>query len=503
MRHTIRQGRGSGRRWRRAGLVVALCGGAWATSAVGAPPAGADTASQGNSYAQLMEITPHDGSLAVGAVFGESLAGYTNSFARAQSQGVDLGAVGDSMQGYNCGPPNPTVVSAVPQPLETETGQQGASDGVTQGPSQSDYGANEFVKADGTPYGEADTTYAGPVSAPGNAFSVSGMHSRSWSGVVGGVSEAGATVDIGELDLGGGAVILHGLHWETVDPFGPGTKATSFFTVGHVVIGGNTLPYTPDLGSVQAAVNQALAPLGIEISLPSPFTQQGTDFVPALSVNVVPNAARDGVTDQVVQGLEGKNGPYYPIANGLENGFASDPSPYSNLGAVEDNQAGQQIAAALCHSDTAFTVADVTVASFDGGGHFTASLGGVQAATSAVPPPQYDLAALGFGSITSAGSSTFVPGTDGSLASLAAGDGGGAGGGAGAGSGPGPGSLALGSRAGGLLRGAAAGSLLWAVLGGLVLMGALVEGDRRMMRRAQRLTASTSDRDVGSGGISK
>jgi hypothetical protein len=480
---------------RRASLAAALCAGAWATSAAMPGPAGADTASQGSSYSQLMEITPHDGSLAVGAVFGESLAGHTNSFARAQSQGVDLGAVGDSMQGYNCGPPNPTVVSAVPQPLETETGQQGASDGVTQGPSQSDYGANEFVKADGTPYGEADTTYAGPVSAPGDVFTVSGMHSKSWSGVVGSVSEAGATVDIGELDLGGGAVVLHGLHWESVDPFGSGTKPSSFFTVGHVVIAGNTLPYTPDLTAVQAAINQALAPLGIQVSLPAPFSQQGTQFVPALAVNVVPDPARDGVTDQVVQGFEGQNGPYYPIANGLENGFGADPSPYSNLGALENNQAGQQIAAALCHSDTAFTVADVTVASFDGGGHFTASLGGVQASTSAVPPPQYDLSALGFGSLTSPGSDTFVPGTDGSLASLAAG--GGAGGG---GAGAPAGSLALGRRAGGVLHEVAAGSLLWAVIGGLVLMGALVEGDRRMMRRAQRLTVPASDRGSTTGG---
>src|SRR5437899_2089826 len=92
-------------RWLR--LTLGVASGAMVLAGLGVgpgSPAGADPApGVGSSYAQSLQVTPHEGSLAVGAVLGEALAGHTNGVARAQSQGEDLGAIGLSLEGYNCG----------------------------------------------------------------------------------------------------------------------------------------------------------------------------------------------------------------------------------------------------------------------------------------------------------------------------------------------------------------------------------------------------------------
>src|SRR5437660_3712916 len=194
-------------------------------------PADAETSPGiGSSYAQSLQVTPHEGSLAVGVVLGEALAGHTNYVARAQSQGEDLGSVGLSMQGYTCGqPPNPTVVALVPNPLQAETPASGGVEDKTQDPSTGaqqtspssfppSFASTEHVLTNGTPYGEADTSY-GLLDASG-AFKISGMASKAWSGLVDGNRVAAATSDIGTLDIAMGAVVIKGLHWEVAYPSG-------------------------------------------------------------------------------------------------------------------------------------------------------------------------------------------------------------------------------------------------------------------------------------------
>ena len=454
------------------------------TGLIGAGGAAADQSpGQGSSYAQLLQVTPHEGSLAVGAVFGEALAGHTNTFARAQSQGLDLGAVGESARQVNCGsPPQQVVYDAVPDPLQTETGAPGAAQGQTAGPSKSDYFSTEFVKADSTPYGEADTTFGGPVADPTNAFTVSGMHSKSWSGLVNGVNEAGATADIASLDIGG-TVHLDGLHGESLYPTG-GTP-TGSFTIGHVTVAGTTLPTSNDLSAVQNAVNQALGTLGVQLVLPKLTVTQGIASVPPLEIDVVPNATRDGAVDPIITNPT-VQGNVFQITNGLENGFANDNAPLNALGATETGPNGQQLAQALCQTDTPITVLDVTVAAFDGGGYFNTALGGVNASSSTLPPNAYDLAALGFGTLSTPGSSEFTPGDAGTLGTAGLGSTLAQGASA-------PSSLAAGTtpvqaRRGILLSGAA-GPLLAVGLGGLGLLALLADADRRKMRRAQRTIA--------------
>ena len=475
--------RGSMRRGRRKVLwgIGTLSGAlvcAGAMTLAGASSAVADTAqTQGSSSAQSLQITPHEGSLAVGAIFGEALAGNTGGFAKAQSQGVNLGAVGASLKGYNCGTaPSQQQQDLVPDPLITETGDQGAAQGVSQGPSQSDYGANEFVLANDTPYSEADTTYVGPLADPTNAIQISGMKSKAWSGVVNGISEAGATSDIASVSLGGGAVVLQGLHWETSYPVNGNAQPTGLFTLGRAVISGTAVP-TQDLSAVATAVNQVLGTIGLQVGFPQASNQQGIEFVDPLQIEVVPNNTRDGVLDPVVAGLQPV---YYPITSGLENGFSSDPSPYNSLGQIEPAQLAQE----LCQSDTPITVADITIASLDGGGFFNLALGGVNSSDGPLAANPFQLGELGLGTL--GGTSQLLAGAAGTLGT--------------------PGSLGTGAvkagntqtaplreavraRATGFAPG---GPMLAAGLGGLGLLLGLAEGDRRLMRRAQKAATAAS-----------
>ena len=473
------------RRTGRARLKLALGAGSLSALAgagvvfLGAGSAQADASSsvgQGSAAAQALQIAPREGSLAIGAILGVSLAGHTLNFARAQSEGVDLGAIGTALSADNCGMP-PQFASLVPQPLSTESGQNGAAQGESQGPSNKNYFSNEHVLANDSPYAEADTTYVGDAVGPNNAYIVAGMLTKSWSGLVNGAIEAGAESTIQSINFDN-VVKLNGLDWNAVYPL-DGGKPTGTFSIGQVVVGGVALPTSFDLTQIASAVNTVLNTVGIELHLPQSYVQQGTQFVSPLEIDVVPNATRDGIIDPLVTALQPD---YYQIANGLENGFASDNPPLNGLGALEATAPGQQLASALCQSDTPITVLDVTLAAFDGGGSFSTSFGGVNASTSPVPVNPFSLNLLDLGNLNLAGTSQFVPGTGAlgatnlpastpSSAPTA------------------PLRTASGAR---LNRPAtlAAGSLLAAGLGGLGLLALLIEGDRQMMRRAQRAAAS-------------
>ena len=164
---------------------------------------------------------------------------------------------------------------------------------------------------------------------------------------------------------------------------------------------------------------------------------------------------------------------------GLENGF----------GPPEPDQIRQQV----CKSDTPITVADITIASFTGGGFFNTALGGVNATSGDTPVNPYDLSP--FAATSVAGLSQSLPGTtaiDGTPGT--AGSAGSAALGAGAADLGGTTGGVTGSSGGGgtrrFERAAAvshtSGPLLLIGLGGLALLAALAEGDRRMMRGAHR-----------------
>ena len=442
---------------------------------VGAPNAGAAVApGVGQSYAQSLQVTPHEGALAVGVVLGEALAGHTNGVARAQSQGEDLGSIGLSLENYNCGQqPSAEQKALIPQALQTETGQAGADAGQTVQPTDGassasptnwppSWGSTEHVQATKDPYGEADTSYA---LIDGGAFTVAGMTTKAFSGLVKGERVAGATSDIGSINLVAGQVVLRHLHWEVSFPSGGAGRPSGSFSIGQVTIAGQTIP-SADATAALAAVNKVLGTLGIEIDAPTVTQVQGVQFVSPLEIRVVPNDTRDKILLAAIVPFQSAE---HPIAQGLEEGFnPAEP---------------QQIAQALCQSDTPITVADITIASIDGGGYFSAGLGGVNATSGEAPENQFDLSP--FTPSSMAGSSSLVggtaavpgtPGTPGSLTTPQA-----------------PtaveGATTLRPSTGRAARAAAVGPkengpLLAIGLGVLALLALLIEGDRRVMRRA-------------------
>ena len=370
----------------------------------------------GSASAEGFEVTPHEGSLAVGAIFDEALAGHTGNTARAQSQGLDLGAVGAAIKGFNCGQPPTPLAQFVPDPLEAETPASGGASQGQNGPSPTDNnsdGSVEQVLANDTPYGEADTTFGGTIAAPGNLISVSHVVSKAWSGLVNGVREAAATVDVGQVSILG-VISLSGLHWESTYPTGAGAgQPTSSFQIGKVSINGISLPPV-DLTTVSTAINQVLGQLGIVLQLPASSSAQGIQFESPLALQVVPNSTRNGITDPIISGVV--EPIYYPIANGLENGFANTSPPYNALAPLETSDSSGSLEQALCQTDTPITVADITLASFTAGGFFNISLGGVQASSGDLPSNPFNLAFGGFGDLSVPGSSQFIPGSAGTPA---------------------------------------------------------------------------------------
>lgn len=446
-------------------------------AAVGVGPAAADVApGQGSSYAQALQITPHEGSLAVGVVLGEALAGHTNTYARAQSLGLDLGAVGTSMKGYSCGqPPNATVAGAVPSPLIVEAGQPGASQGESESDPTKTYGSTEHGLANTTPYAEADTTFQ-PVDAA--IFQVAGSATKAWSGIVDGQREAGATSDVASLSLGAGAVVLQGLHWSSVYPSSGSGKPTGSFSIGRAVIAGQSVP-TSSIDQVQTAANQVLTNLGMELRLPQVTNSGGIESVSPLELLVVPNKNRDTIIDSILNGVAPVTNP---VKTGLESGFGP-PEP-------------DQLQQALCKSETPITVADVALASISGAGYFNAAFGGVNSSSSELKANPFNLGLGGFGSLP--GISQFVPGTPGTPGSFGTGADLGsapqvslpsASSAAGNGDSGGAPTVAQPTAATGFADG---GPLLELGLAGLAAVLLLAEADRRMIRRT-RVRAAFED----------
>lgn len=473
------------------------------TGAVGLTGGGAASAASnagvGSSYAQGLQVTPHEGSLAVGAVFDEALAGHTDQIAKAQSQGLDLGAVGTSIKGYNCGQPPSKLAAYVPTPLIAETPDGGGTDTASAGPSpqqNNSDGSVEQVLANGAPYGEANTTLAGPLDVANNFIGVSGIASRAWSGLVNGSRDAGATADIGKITIAG-VVALSNLHWEADYP--ANGKPTSSFSIGQATINGTPVP-TGDPSKVLDAANTALTNIGVVLGYPNqtfaPPTQynpSGIAFESPLQIEVEGGSARDQVGNPLVNAIHQQEAaPAYALENGF--GDPGTQSPYNSLAPVEQNDPTTPLESnnsgyyglqwALCNSDTPITVADVTMASFTSGGYFNIALGGVNASSGPLPENQYNLSLPDFGAL-SPGSSMFSPGTPGTPAIPATAGLPGTSGQLGSGSTPGSTTQSRQQEEpAASVTEAAAGPLLGIGLGVLGLLGLLAEADRRVIRRA-------------------
>jgi hypothetical protein len=432
-------------------------------------PAPADTPAfsngQASASAQSFRVNPTAAALSIGVTFGQALAGYQNTGAKAEARGIDLGIVGTLLAAAGCDGSDPTLpADQQPQPITADSRDPQSNAGKSEQETLDKQAIpiiTKTVKATPIPLAQADTYYA-PLAAPG-LIQLQGAHASALTDLVGGKArEAIATVDIGELDLANGLVKISGLHWQAANRTGADAKADGTFTMGHLLIAGQTIPAV-DPSAALKTINQVLAVFGVEFRMPKVHNDNGVMVVDPLAIAVVPAPQRDAIFGQIL-------GAAQPVRQAITDAMLK----------------------ASCKFGDVITVADISVGSVTGAGSFTLEVGGVSASSGdlklsndlqAIPDlsnnTNLNVPAGSGGGTTDLGSTALpgaslatpaVPGTPGS---------------------PGQAASGVGGRQ--LARpiadtsGARGGMLAAVAAVGFGLLFAAIEGDRRMMRRAQRM----------------
>jgi hypothetical protein len=436
-------------------------------------PAPADTPAfskgQASALAQSYKINPTASALSVGFTFGQALAGYQNTGAKADARGIDLGIIGSNLSGAQCDGAKPTLpADQQPQPVTADSRDPASASGKSaqeQINKQAIPAITMTAKATPTPLAQADTYYA-PLAAPG-LIEVQGAHSSALADLLhGNTREAVASVDVGTINIAGGAVKLSNLHWEATQLTGAETKSQGKFTMGSLVIGGQSLP-TNDPSAAFAGVNQVLKPFGVELRAPKIHNDNGLLVVDPMAIAVVPAPQRDAIFSQVF-------GAVLPVRQAITDALLK----------------------ANCHFGDVLTITDIAVGSTTGSGSFSLEIGGVNATSSdlslssdlqqipdlsngsnggglAASAPGGGSADLGSSGVAggSLGSGDLSAGTSGSAGKVPAGTGG----------------PRFARRLAASTSGGRGGMLAAVAAIGFGLLVAAVEGDRRMMRRAQRM----------------
>jgi len=288
---------------------------------------------------------------------------------------------------------------------------------------------------------------------------ISGGRTTSHSGIVDGPTrEAVARTELGTVSLGGGAVLLQGLTWEAIHRSGAVNETIGTFSIGSVRIGGQTQPLPGDGLQQAAALNDLLKPLGLVVTPPAVRVEQGIVFVDPLKIGIVPSQERDTVVGGVIGGAQ-------PVRAAVTDALLE----------------------ADCGSASLITVADLLIGTFSGAGALGLELGGVQATT-------VDFTQFAFGALPALPELPSVP----SLGSSPIGSGApGSGGSVGAAPAAAPPAAAAASKSRtpttqvqttpiADLAGERGGLMALVAGGGLLLLLATAEGDRRKMARALR-----------------
>jgi hypothetical protein len=415
----------------------------------------------GNAVALGYKVNPAFGGLSFGITAGESIAGHQNTAAQAQSKAVNLGVIGVTLAGEGCEGDAPILAEKdQPQPVVVSSDEAGAAEGK----SGDEAGAiTMFSRATKTPFAESITKVA-PVGEPALAV-ISGATTHATSGVVApGVREAHAITEIGSLKLLNGAIVLGDMRWDAMQRTGAKTEDSASFEVGSLTIAGVKTPLPGDGVEQLRFLDATLSALGFQIIPPTIRREQGIVFVDPMVIGVIPSELRDGLL----------LGPLLSAAQPIREDFTET---LFRLGC-----GGDLSGLYAFPSSTAVTVLDLAVGSVSGAGSLNLELGGVQATTA-------DLGAFeGLGDLPALPALPDLPaaetpelgttdglGTD--VAAPPAGDTSESGGGS---------SAPVASSPISALEGKRGGALLGVGAGGLLLLLASAEVDRRKMFRAQR-----------------
>ncbi len=438
-------------------LLLAGLVGPGTSSAVAGAPATTATAGTASATAQSIKVNPTTASLSIGITFGTSLAGFTNQVAQAESRGIDLGIIGSTLAGAACDGGDPSLAAEdQPQPLRADSRDPNAS---TQKSEPEKYFPliTKAVRADSTPFGQADTTTAG-LTANGSFLDVGSAKSTAVTRLVAGTREAVATVDISGIKIAG-VIELAGLHWESASRSGTIDESTGTFAIGSLKVLGQQLPTNDAFAAVETA-NTLLAPLGIVLTYPKTRTAAGIRFIEPLKISVVPSQTRDSISGRVLHEVQ-------PTRKDI----------YTAL--LEQD----------CSNATYITVSDIVIGSLTGAGSFSLELGGAQSKSEALktssflggkPTPSLGGSTSSFGgSLNDTPNNNFLVDTP-SLSDV-------------------PSNTATPTNIGpkgrqakpiAVVKGSRGGRMALVGLLGLIALALVADRDRRLMRRAQRLTAT-------------
>ena len=237
---------------------------------VGAPGVAGAQSSSGNGQAQataqVVKIGPGVGALELATSAGTAVSQVANVLAQAKAQAIDLGLVGTALTAEGCdGDPGAVRPEQLPQPLIIDNRKGDATATADEIPVSAILGGGrKTVSASTKPASEAIVESI--VASIASVVSVSSGRANALTRVVAkGTREAEATVSV-DVDLGG-VVRLQNMQWRAVHRTGSEPSAVGTFSMTQGTAGGVPIPID-QLGPAQAAMNTALAPLGMTVDLP-------------------------------------------------------------------------------------------------------------------------------------------------------------------------------------------------------------------------------------------
>lgn len=348
----VNEGRSAYRRTKRTAIAVAATALVVALATepgAAAPGQAAFNKGTGSATALGYKVNPTNGNLSFGITIGEAIAGHQNTGATGQSRAINLGVIGVTLAGEGCDGGDPTLAEKdQPQALVVRSSDDGASEGKHEAEFEA---IDKYARATVDPYAEAITTIA-PLGDPAAVY-ISGGRTITHSGIVGGnTREALARTELGTISIGGGAIQIQGMAWEAVHRSGAVSETLGSFTMGTLVIAGQAQTLPGDGFQQAAALKDILAPLGIAVTPPAVRVEQGIVFVDPLKIAIVPSAQRDGLLSPIIGGLQ-------PVRESLADALLNMD----------------------CGNSTYITLADIALGSVSGAGALGLELGGVQATT--------------------------------------------------------------------------------------------------------------------------
>ncbi|HVS67544.1 MAG TPA: hypothetical protein VHE56_03245 [Mycobacteriales bacterium] len=331
-----------------------------AAPAQAAPAAGGTEFVPGSAVAtsQAFQIDPRDAGLAATITFGRSVAQYRNNLAQASSQALDLGLIGNSLT-VQCGATPPTLTPGqLPKAITAESNAGESEDDRNSGGATNQFATavagDEHVKATPAPNENAIASYDGGLIDIPTVISLHGLSSSAHAHLYQGQArEADSTADVNAIDLAG-AVQLGGLHWQTSVRTGTKPASSSTFTVSTVKIAGQSLP-TASSGSLLStfkAVNAAIAPSGLHLTIPEVSHDNGALAMTPMSIGIDHSALGKML---LVPILNIVHTIFDPVATAINKSFCTFGSLY---GAV-----------------------NLLIAGLDGVGQFDLDIGGTTATT--------------------------------------------------------------------------------------------------------------------------